>query len=223
MAPNKYQPLTLSPINFSLTEGTSIPAPPDSPPDTPRPPTPGKGPLSSHPTPKSAVFPEHQDSPPAKDSSEGTSLHQTTTNDGNASTLSPASPSSKRPSSVRKFLGLRTLSSSDSLQSERPGSPATVHSQPSLTRKKSSSWFGRRKSTFIGSLPEARENHSLQTNGHAPAKAAPPPQLQPQTQPQTQTQKKQGPPPPALPELKSFGFSEDAYSLGADDMFKNIK
>lgn len=32
-----------------------------------------------------------------------------------------------------------------------------------------------------------------------------------------------GPPPPALPELRSLGVSEEAVSLGAEDMFKDIK
>jgi hypothetical protein len=215
MAGDKYQPLTLMPINFSLTEGTSIPAPLDSPPDTPRPPTPGKGPLSSHPTPKSAVFPhrENGETSPVDDSAES-SFHKTSTND-NASTLSPASPSSRRPSSVRKFLGFRPQSSHDSLRSDqlRPGSPATMSSQPGLTRKKSGSWFGKRKSTFvIGSVPEGKENvgpHSNGTATNATQFAAPP--------------KRKGPPPPALPELKTFGVSEDTLSLGAEDMFKNIK
>lgn len=215
MAVGKYKPLTFTPINFSLTEGTSIPAPADTPPDTPRPPTPGKGPLSSHPTPKSAVFPHHEQSPSDKDSPESAAaepnLHQTATNDA-SSTMSPSSPSSRRPSSVRKFLGLRPLSSHDSLNSERPGSPATIGSQPSLRRKKSGSWFGKsnskskRQSSFIiGSLPEGKEGSAGQTNGTKSAPAFPPP--------------KKGPPPPALPELKSFGVNAD---LGADDMFKGI-
>jgi len=34
---------------------------------------------------------------------------------------------------------------------------------------------------------------------------------------------KKGPPPPALPELSTFGVSEETTSLGADDLFKNIK
>ncbi|KAJ4349921.1 uncharacterized protein N0V89_008541 [Didymosphaeria variabile] len=207
MAGKKYQPLTLTPIDFSLTEGTSIPAPADTPPDTPRPPTPGKGPLSSHPTPKSAVFPHHEATPPTKESSESTTepdLHQTATNDA-SSTMSPSSPSNRRPSSVRKFLGLRPLSSHDSLKAERPGSPATIGSQPSLSRKKSGSWFGKskRQSSFIiGSLPEGKESSSnYQANGTKSPPA------------------KKGPPPPALPELKTFGVSSD---LGADDMFKGI-
>lgn len=201
MAVGKYQPLTLTPVNFSLTEGTSIPAPAQTPPDTPRAPTSGKGPLSSHPTPKSAVFPHHEVTPPNKGS---TDSDQTATNDA-ASTLSPSSPTSRRPSSVRKFLGLRPFSSHDTTPSERPGSPATIGSQPSLRRRKSGSWFGKnkRQSSFIaGSLPEGKESSPVQ----AAVQPAQPPV-------------KKGPPAPALPDLKSFGVSTD---LGADDMFKGI-
>jgi hypothetical protein len=105
------------------------------------------------------------------------------------------------------------MSSSDSFSSDRPGSPATIDTtrKPSLSRKKSGSWFGKRKSTFvIGSLPEGKENQTPKVNGHTIGKPAP-------------LQEKKGPPPPALPELRSFGVSEDTISLGADDMFKNIK
>jgi hypothetical protein len=108
---------------------------------------------------------------------------------------------------VRKFLGLRNLSSSDNLKSDqRPGSPSTIDTNPSLNRKKSGSWFSRRKSSMVISpVPlEAKENHT--TNGTSTAKPA-----------------KKGPPPPALPELKSFGVSDDSVSMEADDMFKNIK
>ncbi|KAF2025281.1 hypothetical protein EK21DRAFT_76863 [Setomelanomma holmii] len=205
MAIGKYKPLTLTPINLSLTEGTPIPAPLDSPPETPRPPTPGKGPLSSHPTPKSPGFPQNTNgtAQPGEDH-----LHHSRTSDAASSTLSPTSPQ-RRPSSVRKFLGLRTLSSSDSLKSDRPGSPATINSQaPTLTRRKSSSWFGKKKT--VGTVPEGSEV------------ARPSSSARTVSQP-VQPTKKKGPPPPALPELKSFGVSEDALSLGGDDMFKNIK
>ncbi|KAF1842512.1 uncharacterized protein K460DRAFT_409919 [Cucurbitaria berberidis CBS 394.84] len=220
MAPGKFEwkPLTLKPINFSLTEGTSIPAPLDSPPDTPRPPTPGKGPLSSHPTPKSPGFPPTKGSPQSKesqDSAAGSHLQQTRTNDAASGPLSPTSPSARRPASVRKFLGLRTLSSSDSLKSERPGSPATINSQaPSLNRRKSGSWFGKKKTFNVGSVPEGKESLTPYANGRAAS--------QPPAQP-VQPPKAKGPPPPALPELKSFGVNNDSLSLGGDDMFKNIK
>ncbi|CAE7216069.1 hypothetical protein CFE70_009987 [Pyrenophora teres f. teres 0-1] len=211
-----FKPLTLAPINFSLTEGTSIPAPLDSPPDTPRPPTPGKGPLSSHPTsPGASPTKESPDSPPlgktSDDSTAPAYLAQSRTSDA-ASTMSPTSPSSKRPASVRKFLGIRTLSSSDSLKSERPGSPATINSQaPSLNRRKSGSWFGKRKTFAVGAVPEGNVDATTNFNGRTVsqpiAQAAPKPK---------------GPPPPALPGLSSFGVNEDTLSLGADDMFANI-
>ena len=232
--PSKFKPLTLAPINFSLTEGTSIPAPLDSPPDTPRPPTPGKGPLSSHPTPKSPISPQQVVGSPNGNASEDPvapepPVTRGRTSDAASGGLPPTSPGSqsRRPSSVRQFLGLRTLSSGDSQhQDERPGSPATISSQPSLTRKKSSSWFGsKRKSSYFGSLPEESKNTAAAaplsrtaTNGTmgtpAPASRDPTTQTRPQ---------KKGPPPPALPQLKSFGVNEKTLSFDADDMFKNIK
>lgn len=225
-----YKPLTLTPINFSLTEGTSIPAPPDSPPDSPHPPTPGAGPLSSHPTPKSAFFSQHRDSSQGAESEDSVpedELQRTRTNDAASSIASPISPASRRaspprrPSSVRKFWGIRTLSSSsDSVKSERPGSPATIHSQaPSLTRRKSGSWFGKKKTFAPGySMPEEQDKHTPPTNGHVTPPVIQAPQVTPITQP-----KRKSPPPPALPGLRSFGVSEDTLSLDADDMFKNIK
>jgi hypothetical protein len=212
MAVGKYQPLTFTPISFSLTEGTSIPAPPDSPPDSPRPPTPGKGPLSSHPTPVSGVFPQHEATNGKAHGEPATEaqLHDSRTSDVAGSTLSPASPS-HRPSSVRKYFGLRSMPSNDSLRSDRPGSPATISSQaPTLSRRKSSSWFGKKKT--VGTVPEGTENtRPISQNTRTVSQPAP------------QPPKKKAPPPPALPELKSFGVSADTLSMGADDMFKNIK
>ena len=217
-----FKPLTLSPINFSLTEGTSIPAPPDSPPESPRPPTPGQGPLSSHPTPKSPGFPPQREaSPPtgkqSEDSTADAHLHQTRTSDA-TSTMSPTSPSNKRPASVRKFLGIRMQSSADSLKSDRPGSPATINSQaPSLNRRKSGSWFGKRKTFTVGSVPEGHVDSTAYSNGRTVSQPQPAPAPAPAPAP-----KAKGPPPPALPGLSSFGVNEDALSLGADDMFKDI-
>ncbi|KAI8936830.1 hypothetical protein NX059_006067 [Plenodomus lindquistii] len=224
MAPGKfsYKPLTLTPINFSLTEGTQIPAPLDSPPETPRPPTPGRGPLSSHPTPRSPAFPPHHDSPLGKhseDSTGGAQLHQSRTSDAASSVMSPTSPSSRRPASVRKFLGLRTLSSSDSLQSERPGSPATINSQaPSLSRRKSGSWFGKKKTFAAGSVPEGNGTSAPYSNGRTVSQPQPAPVHAPAPAPA----QPKSPPPPALPELKTLGVGDDTLSWGADDMFKNI-
>lgn len=206
---SKWKPLTLTPINFSLTDGTSIPAPPDSPPETPR--TTGQGPLSSHPTPKTGVFPQHENGQAHGDAATEEQTHNSRTSDAASSMLSPASPTQRRPGSVRKFLGLRSLPSSDSLRSDRPGSPATVSSQaPTLSRRKSSSWFGKKKS--VGTVPEGVENARPASQNNRTV-----------SQPAPQPPQKKGPPPPALPELKSLGVSADSLSMEADDMFKNIK
>lgn len=233
----KYKPLTLTPVNFSLTEGTSIPAPLDSPPATPRVPAAGQGPLSSHPTPKSPVFPHQKtgdSDPPESAQPEHPEQPEQPAAEPPIGSLSPTNSAQRRPSSVRKFLGLRTLSSEDSLRDDRPSSPAlTVSSQKTLTRKKSTSWFGRRKSSFIGSVPEGKENKdspvpAARLNGAAISRPVSmmPSQLPPQAPqpPQTpQSPKPKGPPPPALPELKSFGLSDDSLSFGGDDLFKDIK
>lgn len=214
MAPGKfsYKPLTLTPINFSLTEGTAIPAPLDSPPASPHPPPPGTGPLSSHPTPKSPAFPSH-DAHDAHDAAAGEQRHHQSRASDAGSLASPTSPTGKRPGSVRKFLGLRTLSSSDSLQSERPGSPATISSQtPSLSRRKSGSWFGKKKTFTAGSVPEGNGMSAPYSNGRTVSQPA-----VPQSPPPPK-----GPPPPALPELATLGVSDDTLGWSADDMFKDI-
>jgi hypothetical protein len=59
-------------------------------------------------------------------------------------------------------------------------------------------------------VPEGVENARPAQNNRTVSQPAPP-------------TKKKGPPPPALPELKSLGVSEDSLSLGGDDMFKNIR
>jgi hypothetical protein len=236
-----------------LTEGTSIPAPLDSPPSSPRPATPGRGgPLSSHPTPKSPEFPPHvheASPPPGKTSEESRAesrtvsrderavsrdesmadvqLHKTRTSDA-VSSMSPASPETKKAGSVRKFLGMRTPSSSDSLsnKTDRPGSPATINSQaPSLSRRKSGSWFGKKRTFAVGSVPEGKVDATTYSNGRTVSQPVPRPAPAPAPAPAptmaAQPPKPKGPPPPALPGLSSFGVNENMLSLG-DDMFANI-
>lgn len=221
----KYTPLTLSPINFSLTDGTSIPAPPASPPATPRLPTPSKGPLSSHPTPSAAAAAAtmpgaYPPTPSATNGLDPLATVPSTSSGPGSPTSQPLSPtlSKQRPGSVRKFLGLRTLSSSDSLRSvgaERPGSPDT-RSSLSIgvggrgARKKSGGWFGRRRSAMFA-RPEMMVEEVAVVGRVEPVKEK-----------KAQVVRK-GPPPPALPELKSLGVGEEAVSLGAEEMFKDIK
>ena len=214
----KYTPLTLSPINFSLTDGTSIPAPPASPPLTPRLPTPNKGPLSSHPTPSAAATMPgaYPPTPSATNGLDPLSTLPSTSSGPGSPTSQPLSPtlSKQRPGSVRKFLGLRTLSSSDSLRSvgaERPGSPDTRSSISGGARKKSGGWFGRRRSAMFA-RPEMITVKEVAVVGR----------VEPVKEKKAQVVRK-GPPPPALPELKSLGVGEEAVSLGAEEMFKDIK
>ncbi|KAF4307183.1 hypothetical protein SLS57_007740 [Botryosphaeria dothidea] len=227
-----FIPLEIKPIDFSLTAGTDIPAPPESPPATPgRPPTPGGGPLSSHPTsPHDTTPTDPMDQ--AKDSSSTNgnanargrteSVATANTKPGSPGSKNPLSPTpttestsgGKRPSSMRRFLGFRSASSSDSLRNGRPTSPqsststnAGPNARPGAReRRKSGSWFNKRASTMfgIGSLSEASEFQ----NGSAI---------------EEENSTKKGPPPPKLPELKKLGTDLNDGSLGADDMFKHIK
>ncbi|KAK3116300.1 hypothetical protein LTR53_003490 [Teratosphaeriaceae sp. CCFEE 6253] len=158
MAPSKADRFTLSvkPVNFSLTAGTNIPAPLDSPPTSPagslaRPPTPGGGPLTSHPaTPVDVpgafpptLEPERGDAVFKKPSA--TSTTAAVRKDSFRTPLSPASaamsnqasppePPQRRPSNVRKLLSLSSLRSS--FNSSRtslllPRSSSDQHSQHS--------------------------------------------------------------------------------------------
>jgi hypothetical protein len=209
----KYTPLTLSPINFSLTDGTSIPAPPASPPLTPRLPTPNKGPLSSHPTAATTMPGAYPPTPSATNGLDPLATVPSTSSGPGSPTSQPLSPtwSKQRPGSVRKFLGLRTLGSSDSLRSvgaERPGSPDTRSS--SGTRKKSGGWFGRRRSAMFARSGMVVEQVTVVGR------------VEPVKEKKAQVVR-MGPPPPALPELKSLGVGEEAVSLGAEEMFKDIK
>jgi hypothetical protein len=232
MAPVNFKPLdipTANTFNFASSfDGTDIPPPPPSPPPQAKSKT--NGALSSHPTTPTteshdvpmkdaAIMP-----PPAKKQQ-----------------ISPTSPTStnggKRPSSVRKLLSLKSLrekdrnshtgtatsplnvsklSTSDWDAASRPGSPygtaASImsdESRPSLAPKRSSAWFGsRRKSGFFG-ITGVDEN--AVPNGGA---------VQP-----VQKQKR-GPPPPTIPEFKEFGSINGALSggsLGAEELFKDIK
>lgn len=237
-----FVPLEIKPIDFSLTAGTDIPAPLESPPATPgRPPTPGRGPLSSHPTSPNDTPPngdpmDRADSDQGNESNGHVNGRQRTESVATANTK-PGSPGSrnilsptptteslsnpKRPSSVRRFLGFRSASSNDSLRNQRPTSPqssASVNVAPqqrpgARERRKSGSWFNKRASTMFGfgSLAEGAEfpnGGSAFEDDHAPANNAP---------------AKKGPPPPKLPEFKKLGTDLNDGSLGADDLFKNIK
>lgn len=227
MSPS-FEPLTVTPVSFSLTDGTNIPAPP----------------------PEEAAPPPHQ-STTASDEipltpGEGPSQHSNGTHHANGlqpGVLSPAhSPITerKRPSSVRKLLSLRSIRSEKDRHSQygtpssplstdgklstdshsvlsRPGSPYTISTimssdsgKHSLGRKRSSAWFGgRRKSGFFPLNVGKLEEEGVLTEGGAVKPV------------------RRGPPPPAIPEFREFRSLgealDDGGSLGAEDMFKDIK
>ena len=133
---NNFLP-PFSPIDFSLTKGTSIPSPPATPPKSEpiarlpsRPPTPGRGPLNSHPTtpvdlknlPASpATSQTHTPTaspPPGNRTRKGSNLRagsydMLSPNASNFTTTVSSPGASHRgsdPASKRSFLGLRRLS-----------------------------------------------------------------------------------------------------------------
>ena len=204
----------LTPINYSLTDGTGIPPPPDSPVE------------------------EHVPASAAKDASENSATNgsqsatATNSSNGNAhdgqrgrtNTIDepPMSPaSSTRQGSIRRFLSRKSLntnytngtntnaSQEDLTGAARPESAMSFASQrPSLAKKKSGSWFKRLGSSNGG------KRTSIIYEDKKTASPAPAPPV------------KKGPPPPKLPELnqlKAKIADNDEGSLGADDMFKNIK
>ncbi|EON65251.1 hypothetical protein W97_04488 [Coniosporium apollinis CBS 100218] len=131
----RFTLLDLKPIDFSLTAGTNIPSPPASP-IIPRPPTPGGGPLSSHPTspssfhipgaypttppvnrartspidrsPSASPKPYRAPSPISPSNMPGY-LSPAATISTDATSNSNSRSEMKRPSSVRKFLSLQRL------------------------------------------------------------------------------------------------------------------
>ncbi|KAI9830434.1 MAG: hypothetical protein M1819_005686 [Sarea resinae] len=203
---------SIKPVEFSLTAGTDIPPPPESPvEDTPPAPSTKKSvkvdTTAAFATPTSEMPGAFPQTPGAEQATEP---------------RSPTSPaSSTRPGSVRRFLSLKSLNTSynastDSLsnmvhlhhnQNAVPSSASIASSSlrpPSVaSKRRSMSWF-RRKST--GRNPLAYENVE-EENRRPQEMSAPVPK---------------GPPPPKLPELKTLGTSLDGGSLGGDDLFKGI-
>ncbi|CZR62852.1 uncharacterized protein PAC_12749 [Phialocephala subalpina] len=206
----------LTPVNFSLTDGTNIPPPPDSPVEEK--PQPVAQPVeASH----GAATANGQSA--TATNANGVYEGRGRTNATNVSTEQPTSPvSSKRPSSIRRFLSRKSLntnytngadsniSNEDVTMIDRPESAMSFASQrPSLKTKKSGSWFRRFSSN--GSPPGNRASPSRASIIYEEKQSAP---------------RAMGPPPPKLPELSKLKAKipeNDDGSLGAEDMFKNIK
>ncbi|KUJ09238.1 uncharacterized protein LY89DRAFT_740966 [Mollisia scopiformis] len=207
----------LTPVNFSLTDGTNIPPPPASPIEEKAP----------------AVAPESASNgaaaaPPATNGQSATATNANGAYEGRGRTnvsieQQPTSPvSTKRPSSIRRFLSRKSLntnytngtnsnlSNEDVTMIDRPESAMSFAStRPSIAKKKSGGWF-RRFSSSGAPNPDDR----------SPSRASI------IYEDKQSTPKPMGPPPPKLPELSKLRAKipdNDDGSLGAEDMFKNIK
>ncbi|KAH8660763.1 hypothetical protein BGZ60DRAFT_530772 [Tricladium varicosporioides] len=212
----------LTPVNFSLTEGTDIPPPPDSPIEEKPPPPAAKEKPATLPLSTTTVSANGRAVTPntvANGNANGNVVHDGTGRGRTSSTdvapLSPASTTATRPSSIRRFLSRKSLnqnfmdssnhngrSQEDLAGGARPESAMsfnTTGSRP-LKAKRSSSWFGR--------LSNKRQSVVYEQDDDV------------------KKEPRRGPPPPKLPELNQLKAripEDDEGSLGAEDMFKNIK
>lgn len=211
-ATKRFELPQLTPVNYSLTEGTNIPPPPESPVREEPPPLPV--------APKEQLQNNDPPTPTASTNGEAYEARGRTQHPSNSiPPLSPASTTNTRPGSIRRFLSRRSLHSGyangnksvDDLSNYggnstvveaggRPGSSLDKHPRP----KRSSSWFRRLGSSSYGESNGAGNRTSI-VYEEAP--------------------QKKGPPPPTLPELKIGGRSvkEDDGGLGGADMFRNIR
>ncbi|KAK5128344.1 hypothetical protein LTR85_003012 [Meristemomyces frigidus] len=175
-----YMPLSIQPVNYSLTAGTNIPAPLDSPPESPassvRPPTPGGGPLTSHPTtPETMAGAMPGAFPPTPDPEKGSSPDASTAMDNpwkpradsfrtpispasatqTQNTSSPSEPP-RRPSGVRKLLSLSSLRSSFN------NSRTSLHTQHPNDAPNYTTGIKRPSSPSIASTKASSFQHSYQ-------------------------------------------------------------
>lgn len=197
----------LTPVNYSLTEGTDIPPPPDSPIEEEKAPAPP--PVGDKPTEQATA------NGPTVSTTKANGIYDGRGRTSNADHEPPLSPASTtRPGSIRRFLSRRSLNSNytngngsrstDDLHGagERPGTSLT---QP----KRSTSWFRRLGSSSTGTTGGNRTS-VVYENSNPPTVDKP---------------EKKGPPPPKLPELnqlKAKIADDDEGSLGGGEMFKNI-
>lgn len=206
----RFELPVLAPVNYSLTDGTDIPPPPESPVEEPAAAPPAPAPLPKIETtdePSTPIHGEHGAATPTTDTYQGRGRL-----DSSNGPLSPAS--SKRASSIRRFLSRKSLNSNynetngstDNLSPggfQRPESAMSFAStRPSLSRKKSGSWFKR----LGGNRSSVVYEDDVFNEKQAPIQ-------------------KPGPPPPKLPELsqlKAKVDENDGGSLGGEDLFRNI-
>jgi hypothetical protein len=206
----RFELPVLAPLE-SLTAGTDIPPPPDSPIEEK---VPAPKPVSEN---VSAVA---EGAPVDGKTASTASVNGTQEYTGRGRTdglpTSPTSPS--RPTSIRRFLsrkslhqnytnGTNTNTSQEnlSLGIVRPESPSGFSTISKAASKRSGSWFRR----FINGGTSDESDKKRTSIVYEEKESV-----------------TRGPPAPKLPELDQLGakvMAEDVGSLGGDDMFKNIK
>jgi hypothetical protein len=145
-----FQPLTVTPVNFSLTAGTAIPAPLDSPPQTPV---------------KSTSLPSIQEDGP---DGEATAAAAKNTS-GAAVAAPPLSPlSANGTSPARKFNGVRKFLSLRSLR----GPDGTVHGRPGPAKLQLRAAHSSGKLSYDASRPGSPPLTALSADAGAAAAAA---------------------------------------------------
>jgi hypothetical protein len=195
----KFELPVLAPLP-SLTAGTNIPPPPDSPIEE-------KPPALLPKTSAEELSKVAEGAANGNGNGVGNGITTSISTNGDAYTgrgrssvnVPPSPVSSTRPSSIRRFLSRKSMYNSYSTGSngngsvENLGDTGSTFSSP-MSKKRSSSWF--RRFTSGGSPEPPNKRTSIVY----------------------EEKEKQGPPPPQLPEL----VKSDEGSLGGEDMFKRI-
>ncbi|KAH8729663.1 hypothetical protein BGZ61DRAFT_185780 [Ilyonectria robusta] len=194
-------------LNFgSITDGTDIPPPPDSP--VLKVPTPPQTPPPAEENNKKVVKQVNEESKPA---STNGNLAGTKRSAEDAVPLSPAA--SSRQGSIRRLFSRSTLNNSyveGQLQSN--GSLTVVNGARPSSQSGSSFMDDRKSKRTSGWFRRIRTGDSSSKRASTVFEAAPPTP--------TFNKKPSGPPPPMIPEMADL--EKDEGSLGAD-LFKNIK
>ncbi|RDW66806.1 hypothetical protein BP5796_09555 [Coleophoma crateriformis] len=213
----RFELPALTPISYSLTEGTDIPPPPDSPIEEP--------PIPPAPVAPRATTPDTR-KPASPAYTKGSNGSTNDVFDGgygrsNIEIHAPLSPASeKRPSSIRRLFSRKSLNqnytngtngneSNENLHAaniQRPESSLSFLERPGLIKKKSGSWFKRLGGSDTGNRASMIFDSKI-------------------SEEEKPMSIKKGPPPPKLPELNQFKakVQADQGSFGGADLFKNIK
>ena len=249
MNPNrKSYILSVDPVAYSLTAGTNIPAPLESPPQTPaddiRPPTPGGGPLTSHPTTPDNVPTNLPPTPePEKQSISNTRAYQPKP-DNFRTPMYPASASlnqqppytsngqqqqdQPRRKGVRKLLSLSNLRSSFSSSRTSLNLPRTSHdnqstisslkrpASPSMASTTASAWSERPPLREKKSGNWFKRKSGMFLHADMPLDAVDEASSRPDTRDSKRL--KESKPTSLLPELSAFGGGGfDDGNLGWDE------